>query len=394
MSQRADADIVYLDYAATTPLADEARAAMHAVWAGADAFGNPSSLHAAGCRSAALIEDSRAAVAELIAADPGEIVFTSGATEADNLALRGGIRFRAHRGRHLVTVATEHKAVLETARALGSDGFELDIITPRDDGRVTTDMLADVLRDDTQLVSVMHINNETGVVQDIAALGALCRERGILFHCDAAQSAGKLPIDVEAMSIDLLSISAHKMYGPQGVGALYVANRGGCGVDALQTGGSQERGLRAGTVPVALIAGFAAAARECKVRMAADLAHATELHNRLWTGIADLPGLQRNGSVEHAYAGILNVSIAAAEGESLLFELAPVCVASGSACNARSGDASFVLRAMGRSDLEAQGALRLSFGRYTTAADIDAAITRLRAAVIRLIALAAPEDVT
>ncbi len=240
------------------------------------------------------------------------------------------------------------------------------------------------LRDDTQLVSVMHVNNETGVVQDIEGLGALCREREILFHTDAAQSAGKLPLDVDELSVDLLSITAHKFYGPQGIGALYVANRPGCGVVAQQHGGSQERRIRAGTEPVVLIAGFGEAARIAADRRADDFRRAEAHCKRLWDALSTLPGIRRNGSAERHYPGVLNVSADGVEGESLMLALEPLCVASGSACNAQSGDASFVLKALGLSDLQAQAAIRFSFGRRTTETEIDTAAQCYRRAVERL----------
>ncbi len=381
---------VYLDYAATTPLAPEALAAMQAVYASEPAVGNPSSPHPAGCRAAAIIQDARASIAGLISAQPEEIVFTSGATEADNLALRGAASFRAHRGRHVVTVATEHKAVLESAVGLRDDGFEVTVLRPQSDGRLSPAALAEALRDNTALVSVMHVNNETGVIQDIDALSRLCRDRGVAFHCDAAQSAGKLPIDVTRTPIDLLSLSAHKMYGPQGVGALYIRRRPGVGVDRLMAGGTQEDGRRAGTEPVALIAGFAAAADLAAERMHDDLTHVQALAVRLWQGLESLGGVQRNGSADFAYPGIASVSVPDVDGESLTFDLGSLCVATGSACNSRSAEPSFVLMAMGCSELEAQGAIRLSFGRYTTQADIDVAISRFDQAVRRLRSIAEP----
>jgi len=378
------ANPVYLDYAATTPLAPEAAAAMRHCLDDPLPVGNPSSLHVAGRHAAALIDAARAAVAALINAPARDLVFTSGATESDNLAILGAARFRAHRGRHIVTVATEHKAVLGSANALEADGFDVTRLVPAADGVLATETLVAALREDTQLVSVMHVNNETGVIQDVEAIGALCRERDILFHTDAAQSAGKLPLDVARLPIDLLSLSAHKMYGPQGIGALYVADRPGCGVRPLLHGGAQERNLRAGTEPVALICGFAAAAELARQRLETDARHVRRLADRLWQGLADIGGVRRKGSASAGYAGILNASFDGLEGESLLLELEPLCVASGSACNARSGDASFVLRALGLTDLEAQSAIRFSFGRYTTDSDIERAVSTCRSAVRRL----------
>lgn len=364
---------IYLDYAATTPMDPAVLGKMQRIQQATGMYGNPSSLHLAGRRSHDLIEAARGQVAALINAPASGVVFTSGATEADNLAIKGAAGFRAHRGRHIVSMATEHKAVLESVQFLKEEGFEVTLLSPSDDGLLPLDDLAAAIREDTQLVSVMHVNNETGVVQDIAGIGALCRDRDVLFHCDAAQSAGKLPIDVSSLPIDLLSLTAHKVYGPQGVGALYVADRPGCGVSPLQHGGSQERRLRAGTEPVALIAGFGEAAAIAAARREDDLAHVSALCDRLWNGISGTSGLRRNGSRDKHYPGILNVSADGVEGESLMLALEPLCVASGSACNAQSGDASFVLKALGLSDLEAQSAIRFSFGRLTSEAEIEAA---------------------
>ncbi len=378
------ADAVYLDYAATTPPAPEVVAAMNAVLRDPLAFANPASIHAAGRAAAAVEARARASLARLLGADPARLVWTSGATEADNQAIIGGARFRAHRGRHLVTLRTEHKAVVDAFGALEREGFEVSWLTPRGDGRLAAAELEAALRPDTQLVSVMHVNNETGVVQDIAALGALCRERDILFHCDAAQSAGKLPLDLASLPVDLLSVSAHKLYGPAGIGALYLAARDGCGVEPLLHGGGQQRRLRPGTLPVALIAGFGAAAELAAGRVEADLAHVHALRRRFVDGIAALPGLRINESREAQYPGILNVSAAGVEGESLLLALEPLCVASGSACNSLSGEPSYVLRALGLDDALAQASIRLSFGRGTRAADIDFALATYISAVRQL----------
>lgn len=368
---------VYLDFAATTPIDPAALRAMQDCLQAADPPGNPSSIHLAGRRARTIVDTSRDALAGLLNASPRELIFTSGATEADNLAVIGGARFRAHRGRHVVTLKSEHKAVLAACDALEAEGFELTRLAPGLDGRVDIDELAAALRADTQLVSVMHVNNETGVVQDIAAIGKLCRQHDVLFHCDAAQSVGKLPIDLASLPVDLLSVSAHKMHGPQGIGALFIRNRTGCGVKPLLHGGSQERRLRPGTLPLALVAGFGAAATAARDRQPEALERVARLGSRLWSGLESVPGLQRNGSLDWHYPGILNVSLADIEGESLMLALEPVCVASGSACNSRSGEPSAVLRSMGLSDLEAQGAIRLSFGHNTAEADIDFAVRRL-----------------
>ena len=375
---------VYLDHAATTPLDDRVRAAMLAA-----PFGNPSSIHIAGRAAADAVALARRQVAELIGAPPDSIVFTSGATESDNIAIAGAARYRAHRGRHLISMPTEHKAVRDTLRALQKDGFDVTWLSPDSDGRLHPDRLAEAMRADTQLVSVMHVNNETGIMQDIAGIGALCRARDVLFHTDAAQSAGKCAIDVGDMPIDLLSLTAHKFHGPQGIGALYIADRPGCRVVPVSFGGGQERRIRPGTLAVELIVGLGHAAMLAQAEMQADRAHARRLQDRLVAGIEQLPGVLRNGAATHCCAGIVNYSIEGVEGESLMLALEPVCVASGSACNSTSGESSYVLRALGRDDLLAQSALRFSFGRGTSAADIDTAIERLHDAVGRLRRIAA-----
>ncbi len=392
MSRRPSDEIVYLDYAATTPLAPEVAAAMTTCIQEFGYLGNPSSVHLAGRRARSAIETAREQVAALINASPAELIFTSGATEADNLAIKGAARFRAHRGRHVVTVQTEHKAVLASALSLRDEGFDVTVLPTEASGRVDPGAFAAALRPDTVLASVMHVNNETGVIQDIEALGQVCRDRGVLFHTDAAQSAGKLPLDVQALPVDLVSLSGHKCYGPQGIGALYVAERSGCGVKPLLNGGSQEQRRRAGTEPVALIQGFGVAAEVAADRLHDDMAHVTDLATRLWDGLRTTPGLQRNGAAEKSYPGILNVSVDDVEGESLMLALRPLCVASGSACNAQLSEPSFVLKAMGLTDLAAQGAIRFSFGRMTTREDIDFAVARYSAAVARLRGVSAPAE--
>jgi len=375
---------VYLDYAATTPIDPAALAALNNCLQDSEQLGNPASTHRAGRRASEVVEAARRSLAGLLNATPRELLFTSGATEADNLAVIGGAHFRAHRGRHVITLATEHKAVLAAADALEQAGFTVTRLLPERDGLLDLGKLEAAIRDDTQLVSVMHVNNETGVIQDIAAIAALCRQRDVLFHCDAAQSVGKLPIDLGRLPIDMLSVSGHKMYGPQGIGALFVRDRPGCGVRPLLVGGAQERRLRAGSLPLALIAGLGAAAEAARARQTEALATLDALCERLWSGIAGIPGIRRNGSAAAHFPGILSVSIADLEGESLMLALEPLCVASGSACNSQSGDVSSVLKAMGLSDLEAQGAIRFSFGHTTDPADIDFAVQRLKDAACHL----------
>jgi cysteine desulfurase len=380
---------IYMDYAATTPLAPEVAAAMQDCL-GAGVVGNASSSHAAGRASLVLVERAREQLAELVHADPATLVWTSGATESDNLAIAGAARYRSHRGRHLITMRTEHKAVTDTFAALEREGYSVTWLLPDGDGLLPLADLEAAMREDTQLVSVMHVNNETGVIQDIRAIGEVCRRRDVLFHCDAAQSVGKLPIDLGQLPVDLMSMTAHKMYGPQGVGALYIADRPGCRVFPLLYGGSQERRLRPGTLPVHQIVGFGAAAAVAQERQAADLRHVEVLNERLWRGIRDLPGIVRNGSAQRAWPGILNVSAEGVEGESLLLALEPLCVATGSACNSASREPSHVLRALGRDDRLAQSAIRFSFGRGTEAADIDAAVGRYVNGIKHLLGISPP----
>lgn len=379
---------VYLDHAATTPPDPEVVRAMQDALAPDGPFGNPSSIHAAGRRARELTENARAEIARMLNADPGCIVFTSGATESDNLAIVGAARQRAHRGRHLITMRTEHKAVVDTFSALERDGWSVSWLSPEPSGLLRQEVLEAAMRPDTQLVSVMHVNNETGVIQDIEAIGRLCRSREVLFHTDAAQSAGKLPLDLAKLPVDLLSLTAHKFNGPQGIGALYLADRPGCHVAPLLHGGGQERRLRPGTLPVHQVVGFGQAALLSRERMRDDLARYAKLNDRLWRGISALPGLQRNGDREAAFPGILNVSADGVEGESLLLALAPLCVASGAACNSQTREPSYVLRALGCDDHLAQSAIRFSFGRRTTEADVDFAVDRYRHAVERLRAIA------
>lgn len=384
MTREPEQQVIYLDHAATTPPDPEVIGVMSDVLARGGTLGNPASTHLAGRRSKHLIEDARRQVAGLLHVEPACVTFTSGATESINLAIIGGARHRAHRGRHLITMRTEHKAVIDSFAALERDGFAVTWLSPRTDGVLQPEMLASAFRDETQLVSVMHVNNETGVMQDIEAIGRLCRDRGVLFHCDAAQSAGKLDLDLSRLPVDLLSMTAHKFCGPQGIGALYRADRPGCQVQPLLHGGGQERRLRPGTLAVHQVAGFGRAAALARERAAADVAHFRRLNERLWRGISDIPGVLRNGSERHSFPGILNVSADDVEGESLLLALEPLCVASGSACNSQSGEPSHVLRALGRDDRLAQSAIRFSFGRATGDGDIDAAIHCYRRALTHL----------
>ncbi len=379
-----DEDIIYLDYAATTPLDPAVGNRMRTVQETASF--NPASNHAAGRRSAGVVKEASAQVATLLNIAPASLLWTSGATESNNLAILGAARLRAHRGKHLVTMLTEHKAVVDVFRALEKQGFEVSWLAPDVDGCLRTDDLMQALRDDTQLVSIMQVNNETGTIQDIAALGAVCRERKVLLHVDGAQAAGKIPVDLSRLPVDLYSLTAHKFYGPKGVGALYVSN--GTALEPLMFGGGQQQRVRPGTLAVDLIAGMGAAAELASTRIDADLLHLNALRKQLLRGIEDLAGLHINGPADGGYPGILNVGVRDIEGESLLLALEPLCVATGSACNSKSQEPSAVLRALGRTDLEAQSAIRFSLGRATTVTDIERAIALYRDAVQKLRELA------
>lgn len=376
----ADSDFLYLDYAATTPLDPQVAQFMQEVHT--SAFANAGSTHRAGRRSAAVVGRAAVQLGALLQADPDCFLWTSGATESNNLAIAGAAKMRAHRGKHLVTMRTEHKAVVDVFIALEKQGFEISWLTPDANGHVSSEDFEAALRKDTQLASIMHINNETGVVQDIAALGAICREHDVLFHVDGAQSVGKVHMDLDTLPVDLLSLTAHKFYGPSGIGALYIAD--GVHIEPLMFGGGQQRRLRPGSLPVDLIAGLGAAAEVAGNRIDKDLEKFTTLRETLWRGIQDVGGLQINGSPDSGYPGILNVSVDDVEGESLLLALEPLCVAAGSACNSQSQEPSYVLRALGRSDFEAQSAVRFSLGRPTTRADIDIAAATYRNAVRKL----------
>jgi cysteine desulfurase len=380
---------VYLDYAASTPVDPRVAEAMSVSLTGASEFGNPhATTHAYGHLAAERVANARRDVAGLINAAPDEIIWTSGATEADNLALIGAARFRSGAGRHLVTSVTEHPAVLDACRYLQEQGFDVTYLRPDANGIVTPDAVATALRPETTLVSIMHVNNEIGVIQDIAAIGAVCRANDVLFHVDAAQSAGRLPLDVGAQSIDLLSLSAQKLYGPKGVGALYM-NRQRIGrVEPLMYGGGQERGLRPGTVPTHQVVGmgcaYAIATREC----AADVAHTAGLRDALWAGISTLPGVLLNGHSTQRVCHILNTSVTGVEGESLHYALRELAVSAGSACTTATAEPSAVLRSLGRADDLARASVRFSFGRGTTADEIEFAIDVFRTAVARLRRLA------
>jgi cysteine desulfurase len=365
---------LYFDYAATAPV--DARVAARMAEVLAMRLGNPSSNHASGRAALALIEAARAQVAALIGAQPADIIFTSGATESDNLAITGTARGALMRGikPHLVTLATEHKAVLETAYALITEGVTVDVLRPDKEGVLSPEVLAAALKPATCLVSLLHVNNETGVAQDVPALAAVCAAQGVPLHIDAAQSAGKLPITVDGLA--MLSLSAHKLSGPQGIGALWVAPEHRKRLAPLMLGSSHERGLRAGTLATHQIVGFGLACEIAAARRESEGQRLTALRERLWAGLADLPGVVRNGRPGAPH--ILNVSFPGVEGESLFMGLPELAVSTGSACNSRSAEPSFVLRALGRDTETAQSSLRFSLGAQSTAAEIDAAIAAVR----------------
>ncbi|MBT8139731.1 MAG: IscS subfamily cysteine desulfurase [Gammaproteobacteria bacterium] len=376
---------IYLDYAATTPVDERVAEKMMACLTKAGNFGNPASRsHQFGWRAEEAAENARASVAELINADPREIVWTSGATESDNLALKGAAHFYSGKGKHIVTSAIEHKAVLDTCRQLEREGFEVTYLQPDEFGITSPEAVEAAMRDDTILVSIMHVNNEIGVINDIAAIGELTRARKIIFHVDGAQSVGKIPVDMQALKVDLLSMSAHKMYGPKGIGALFVRRKPRVRIEAQMHGGGHERGMRSGTLPTHQIVGFGEAARIAKESMGADNERIASLRNRLWDGFKDMEEVYLNGHPEQRLPGALNVSFNFVEGESLIMALKDLAISSGSACTSASLEPSYVLRALGRSDELAHSSLRFTVGRYTTDADIDFTIEKVRAAVEKL----------
>lgn len=389
MKKMTDADPpVYLDYAATTPVDPRVAEVMAGCLTLDGVFGNPTSAHGPGREARAVVENARRDVAALVNADPQEIIWTSGATESDNLAIKGVAHFHADRAPHIVTARTEHKAVLDTCAQLEAEGFEVTYLVPGSDGIVTPDQLAGALRDNTLLVSLMHVNNEIGVVFDIAAIGALCRERGILFHVDAAQSAGKVPIDLATMPVDLMSFSAHKIYGPKGIGALYVRMADMVRLEAMIHGGGQERNLRSGTLATHQIAGMGEAFRLAHQELATEMETIASLRERLWQRLSTLEDISLNGHPTRRAPGFLNVCFGGVAGESLLFALRDLAVSSGAACISTSSHGSYVLRALGRADHEAQSSLRFSIGRFTTATEIDFAGELVCEQVQRLRALA------
>jgi len=390
---------LYLDYAATTPVDRVVAEAMMECLTPEGDFGNPSSTHAYGRAAAARIARARAQVAALVGAEPAEIVFTSGATESNNLAILGGARANADRGRHLITSRTEHKSVLDAFRRLEREGFSVSWLTPAPDGRIDPAAFAAALRADTVLAALMYANNETGVLEDVATIGALCRERGIAFLCDCAQAAGKVSLTLHEMPIDFAAFTAHKLYGPKGIGALYVREGARGLVQPLTYGGGQERNLRPGTPATHQIVGFGAACELAARGLAAEGPRLTRLRERLWQGLAALGGAHLNGAAAPRLPGILNVSFEEVHGESLVGAISALAVSTGSACSSASAEPSYVLRALGRSTQLAQSSLRFSLGRPTQEGDVDFAVgvvgealARLRALSPAVPATAAPGD--
>ena len=377
---------IYLDYAATTPV--DPRVVQAMVPFLSEHFGNPASRsHAFGWAAEEAVETARRHVADLIGADAREIAWTSGATESNNLAIKGAAQFHKGKGRHLVTVKTEHKAVLDTTRELEREGFDVTYLDVLPSGLIDLDALRAALRTDTLLVSVMLVNNEIGVIQDIAAIGAICRERGILFHVDAAQATGKVAIDLSTLPVDLMSLSAHKTYGPKGIGALYVRRRPRVRIEAQMHGGGHERGLRSGTLPTHQIVGMGEAYRLAGESMAIENERIHVLRDRLLAGLQAIPETRLNGDLEQRVPHNLNVSFQFVEGESLLMGIKGVAVSSGSACTSASLEPSYVLRALGLSDEVAHSSIRFSIGRFTTEAELDSAVAQVKSTVERLRAL-------
>ncbi|CNI86913.1 MULTISPECIES: IscS subfamily cysteine desulfurase [Yersinia] len=376
---------IYLDYAATTPVDPRVAEKMMQYMTMDGIFGNPASRsHKFGWQAEEAVDIARNQIAELVGADPREIVFTSGATESDNLAIKGAANFYQKKGKHIITCKTEHKAVLDTCRQLEREGFEVTYLAPLSNGIINLKDLEAAMREDTILVSIMHVNNEIGVVQDIAEIGEMCRSRGIIFHVDATQSVGKLPIDLSKLKVDLMSFSAHKVYGPMGIGALYVRRKPRIRIEAQQHGGGHERGMRSGTLPVHQIVGMGEAYRIAKEEMASEAARLRTLRDRLWNGFKDIEEVYLNGDLENGAPGILNVSFNYVEGESLIMALKDLAVSSGSACTSASLEPSYVLRALGMNDELAHSSIRFSLGRFTTEEEIDYAIALVRKSIGRL----------
>ncbi|OOZ36177.1 IscS subfamily cysteine desulfurase [Solemya velesiana gill symbiont] len=376
---------IYMDYSATTPVDSRVAEKMCQYLTPEGFFGNPASRsHQFGWDADEAVEQARRDVAALINANPKEIVWTSGATESDNLAIMGVAHFYHKKGKHIITGKTEHKAVLDTCRQLEREGFEVTYLDPEPSGLIDLQKLEAAIRDDTILVSIMHVNNEIGVIQDVEAIGEMTRARKILFHVDAAQSAGKVPLDMESMKIDLMSMSAHKIYGPKGIGALYVCRKPRVRLEAQMYGGGHERGMRSGTLATHQIVGMGEAFRIAREEMAEENARIQTLRNRLWDGMKDMEEVYLNGDLDQRVAGNLNVSFAYVEGESLIMALKDIAVSSGSACTSASLEPSYVLRALGREDELAHSSIRFTIGRFSSEEEIDYVIDLVRDQVTRL----------
>jgi len=376
---------VYLDYSATTPVDPRVAEKICACLTLDGNFGNPASRsHVFGWRAEEAVEEARRHVADLLKADPREIVWTSGATESNNLAIKGAAHFYHEKGKHIITSKIEHKAVLDTCRQLEREGFDVTYLTPPASGIISPQQVAEAIREDTIIVSLMHVNNEIGVINDIAAIGAVTRAKGIIFHVDAAQSAGRIDIDMESMPVDLMSLSAHKMYGPKGIGALYVRRKPRVRIEAQMHGGGHERGMRSGTLPTHQIVGMGEAARLAQLEMALEQPRMLALREHLLNGVKDMEQIHVNGDLNQRVAGNINISFAFVEGESLIMALKDLAVSSGSACTSASLEPSYVLRAIGLSDELAHSSIRFSFGRFTTDEDVDFAISKIRHAVEKL----------
>lgn len=374
---------IYLDYSATTPV--DPRVAQKMIPYLTEHFGNPASRsHSFGWTAEEAVEEARGHVAALIGADPKEIVWTSGATEGNNLAIKGAAQFNKTRGKHLITQKTEHKATLDTMRELERQGFECTYLEVEENGLVDLKKLEAAIRPDTILVSIMMVNNEIGVIQPVAEIGELCRAKGIVFHCDAVQAAGKIPIDLATLKVDLLTLTAHKMYGPKGIGALYVRRKPRVRIEPQIHGGGHERGFRSGTLATHQIVGFGEAARIATLEMATDYARIRALRERLWRGLSSMEAVVLNGDLERRIPGNLNVSFNYVEGESLIMAIKDIAVSSGSACTSASLEPSYVLRALGRSDELAHSSIRFTLGKYTTAQEIDYAVNLVKTKVTKL----------
>jgi len=379
---------IYLDYSSTTPVDPRVAEKMMSCLTTQGHFGNPASRsHKFGWDAEKLVEEARGHVAGLLNCDPKEIVWTSGATESDNLAIKGAAHFYQKQGKHIITCKTEHKAVLDTCRQLEREGFEVTYLEPEPNGLIDLRKLEAAIREDTILVSIMHVNNEIGVISDIEAIGELTRARKVLFHVDAAQSPGKVALDLQRMKVDLVSLSAHKAYGPKGIGALYVRRKPRVRLEAQLHGGGHERGLRSGTLPTHQIVGMGEAFRLAAEEMDSESIRLRQLRDKLWNGLNQMEEVYLNGDLEHRIPGNLNISFNYVEGESLIMALKDLAVSSGSACTSASLEPSYVLRALGRDDELAHSSIRFTLGRFTTEADIDYAIPLIQQKIAKLRAL-------